>query len=99
MSRTPGFIARIPVRVRDRFVGAFGALWNLSLVGGLLLFTDAPWMFKLAYVLFGGLVIFFFVGVFMGKHHDPAWERRTNRVTLLGFSVFVLLGAISLFVE
>ena len=99
MSRVSAFISRIPVRVRDRLIGGFGFLWNLSGVGAVLLFTDASWVVKFAYAELGGIVLVLFAGVFRGKHHAPAWERRMTLVVRLGFAVFglVLLG--SLFFE
>ena len=99
MSRLARFISRIPVRTRDRLIGGFGFLWNLSIVGGLLLFSDASWLAKLAWAEFGGIVLVLFVGVFRGKHHDPAWERRATLAVRLGFAVFVLLAVLSFFIE
>jgi hypothetical protein len=77
--------------VRRRIFAVVGGLWIAGILIVLLLQDEVPFLWKLAWIIYGGFGLFDMSAIWMGK--DEVWSRQLRRGQLIAFSVAVLLFA------
>ena len=81
---------------RTRVFAALGFLWIALIVGYLVLGTDSPLAWKIAWAEYGAVGLVVTVGLWRGRGSDAAWDQRMGRIQLVAFLMAVglfLIGA------
>jgi hypothetical protein len=82
---------------RTRVFAALGFLWIALFVGYLVLRTDSPNVWTIAWVQYGAVGLVHMVGLWRGRGSDAAWDRRMGRIQLVSFLLaagLFLIGAL-----